>query len=218
LRRRRTAVSCIDDLPLKILRSFALLMEAKSPDLYLHSLRVASLAVVLGRTLDLSESARLELELGATFHDLGKLALPDVILGKGESLGEAEMAAIRAHPELGERILSPLPIGDEVRRVVRGHHERIDGEGYPDGLRGEEIALGARIVAICDAYDAMTNPRSYRGPETSEKALVILIQDDGQQWDPRLTETFARALRAGPSRTGDSSPELKRVVHQRRGG
>ncbi len=210
-------MSRIDDLPFKILRSFTLLMEARSPDLYLHSLRVASLAVALGQALDLSERTQLELEVGAWLHDLGKLALPDAILGKGESFGEAETAAIRAHPALGERILSPLPIGDEVRKVVRSHHERIDGEGYPDGLRGEEIALGARIVAICDAYDAMTNPRSYRPPKSTEKALVILIQDDGQQWDPRLTETFVRALRAGPSRIGESSPGLSGVIQIRRG-
>lgn len=209
-------MSRIDDLPLKILRSFTLLMEAKSPDLYLHSLRVACLAVALARALDLSERARLELEVGATLHDLGKLTLPDAILVKGESLGQAEMAAIRAHPELGERILSPLPIGDEVRKVVRSHHERISGEGYPDGLRGEEIPLGARIVAICDAYDAMTNPRSYRPPKSTEKALVILIQDDGQQWDPRLTERFVRVVRKGPSRTGDSSPGLSGAIQGRR--
>jgi len=195
-------VSRIDDLSFKILRSFTLLMEAKSPDLWLHSLRVASLAVALGRALDLSERAQLELEVAARLHDLGKLALPDVILGKGESLGEAETAAIRAHPVLGERILSPLPLTDEVRKAVRSHHERMSGEGYPDGLRGEEIPLGARIVAICDAYDAMTNPRSYRPPKATEKALVILIQDDGQQWDPRLTETFVRVVRQEPSRTG----------------
>ena len=192
-------------------------MEAKSPDLYFHSLRVASLAVALGRALDISESARLELELGATLHDLGKLALPDAILGKGESLGEAETAAIRAHPELGERILSPLPIGDEVQKVVRSHHERMSGEGYPDGLRGQEIPLGARIVAICDAYDAMTNPRSYRPPKTTEKALVILIQDDGQQWDRRLTEAFVRVVREGPGRTGQWSAGPRGVIQRRRG-
>ncbi len=209
-------MSHIDDLSFELLRSFTLLMEARSPDLYLHSLRVASLAVALGQALDLSERSTFELEVGATLHDLGKLALPDAILGKGGSLGEAEMAAIRAHPELGERVLSPFPIGDEVRKVVRGHHERIDGEGYPDGLRGEEIPLGARIVAICDAYDAMTNPRSYRAPKTIEKAFLMLIQDDGK-WDRRVTEAFVRMVGEGPATTGDSSPGLSGVIQIRRG-
>ncbi len=127
-------MSRVDDPSFSILRSFTLLMEAKSPDLYLHCLRVASLAVAPRQALDLSESAQLELEVGAGLHDLGKLALPDAIMGKGESLGEAEMAAIRTHPELGERILSPLPVADEGRKVVHCHHERMSGEGYPRRL------------------------------------------------------------------------------------
>lgn len=209
-------MSRMDDPSFTIFRSLALLMEAKSPDLYLHSQRVASLALALGRALDIPERTQMELEVGARLHDVGKLALPDAILAKGEGLGEAEMAAIRAHPVLGERILSPLPVADGVRKVIRCHHERMSGEGYPDGLCGEEIPLGARIVAICDAYDAMTNPRSYRPPRTMEKALLILIQDEGERWDPRLIQTFLRVVPEGPCGTGQASMWLNAVAEGRR--
>lgn len=195
------------------LRALLILMEAKSPSLYAHSCRVAALASALGLEMGLGSDQMIQLEIGAGLHDIGKLALPDSILVKGEALGAAERAAIEAHPRLGERILEPLASVDQARAVVRWHHERMVGGGYPDGLNGPEIPLPARVVSISDAYDAMTNHRPHHAPEPSEQALRTLVEDRGRVWDPELVQKFVRLMAEGRGRNLANLEWMVRLSH-----
>ena len=130
----------------------------------------------------------------AELHDIGKLALPDAILHKPAPLDEAEWAFMRRHPEIGQRIVGPRRALADVGVLIRASHERWDGSGYPDGLRGEEIPIGARIVAACDAYDAMRAARPYASPMTDGAALAELWRGAGSQFDPAVVEAFCTVL------------------------
>ena len=126
----------------------------------------------------------------AELHDVGKMAIPDEILQKPGPLTQDEWAFVRRHPLVGERILSVAPALLPVAKIVRSCHERWDGSGYPDGVAGEEIPLGARIVAVCDAFDAMINPRPYRAARSVEEALQELRACSGTQFDPTVVAAF----------------------------
>ena len=128
---------------------------------------------------------------GALLHDIGKISIPEAILNKPGKLTDEEFAIVKRHPEIGERICRPLRSGAEVGPVVRGHHERWDGGGYPDGVAGETIPLGARIVAVADAFDAMTTDRPYRKALPTETAWGILRDGAGTQWDQSVVQAFA---------------------------
>jgi HD-GYP domain-containing protein (c-di-GMP phosphodiesterase class II) len=123
-------------------------------------------------------------------HDIGKVAIPDSILSKPGPLDEEEWVFVRQHPVVGERIISAAPALAQVAKLVRASHERFDGTGYPDGRIGEEIPLGARIIAVCDAYDAMIGPRPYRLGMSDEVALAELRRCAGEQFDPAIVEVF----------------------------
>jgi len=130
----------------------------------------------------------------AELHDVGKVAIPDAILNKAGPLDEAEWSFMRRHTIIGERILLSAPALRPVARLVRSSHERWDGGGYPDGLAQEEIPLGARIVAVCDAFDAMTTDRPYRRRVSDAAALAELRGNAGTQFDPQVVKAFARTL------------------------
>ena len=130
----------------------------------------------------------------AELHDVGKIAIPDAILGKTGPLDETEWAFMRQHTIIGERILQAAPSLRTVAPLVRSSHERWDGAGYPDNLRGEEIPLGARVVAVCDAFDAMTTNRPYRDRIGKPAALAELRRCAGTQFDPAVVGAFARVL------------------------
>jgi HD-GYP domain-containing protein (c-di-GMP phosphodiesterase class II) len=132
--------------------------------------------------------------------------VPDAILDKPGPLDEEEWAFMRRHTLIGERILSEAPALVPVARLVRSSHERMDGGGYPDGLTGEEIPLGARIVAVCDAFEAMTVPRPYREAVEPEDALTELRRCAGTQFDPEVVEAFEVVLRAEPARSEGATP------------
>ena len=137
-----------------------------------------------------ADAALEELGLAAQLHDVGKLAIPDSVLSKTEPLDESELAFIRQHTLIGQRILDASPALNEVGRIVRATHERWDGNGYPDGLAGTAIPLPARIIAVCDAYCAMVEDRAH-GPVLSvEAALAELRRGAGSQFDPALVELF----------------------------
>jgi HD-GYP domain-containing protein (c-di-GMP phosphodiesterase class II) len=120
--------------------------------------------------------------IGALLHDIGKLVIPSAIIGKASTLTDEEFATIRTHPEQGERLLAHAPTLAGAARYVRWHHERPDGTGYPDGLRGHEIPLEVSIVSAADAWDAMTNTRQYRTAMSAERAREILLAGAGTQW------------------------------------
>ena len=132
----------------------------------------------------------------AELHDIGKLAIPDEILDKAGPLDESEWVFMRQHSVIGERILGAAPALAPVARLVRSSHERWDGGGYPDGLIGEAIPLGARIVFVCDAYDAMTSDRCYQRARTPQAAIAELRRHAGTQFDPRVVEALCAHLDA----------------------
>jgi two-component system cell cycle response regulator len=170
-------------------RTMHVLLEALSfrePHLQEHLEGVVSLAVATGRMLGLRRDELDELARAAQLHDLGKLAVPDEILHKPGPLDEREWAFVRQHTLVGERILRASPALRSVASIVRSTHERWDGTGYPDGLAAEEIPLAARIIGVCDAYDAMTSTRPYRTSLAPEEALAELERGSGAQFDPTV--------------------------------
>jgi response regulator RpfG family c-di-GMP phosphodiesterase/anti-anti-sigma regulatory factor len=185
-------------------------LEAKDPTTHNHSARVADLATVLAtrvRPGDTAFGARVR--VAALFHDIGKIGVPESVLNKREQLEEHEMALVKRHPEIGETILRPL-LDEETVAMVRGHHEHVSGAGYPDGLKGEAIPLGGRIIAVADAYDAMTSTRPYRPEITQPHVLEILRDGVGRQWDAVVVEallTMAAEGRLGERQVRPSTPE-----------
>jgi len=159
-----------------------------------HSLRVRSYALWLAEEHGLSSEQSLQLSLAALMHDIGKICLPGSLLNKPGRLTGEEHDWVRMHPVIGEHILRPLLPHPEVLAAVRGHHERTDGKGYPDGLRGEHISLLARILAVADCFDAMTSSRSYQQPLLWPEALRRLRLGAGSQFDGEVVESFALAL------------------------
>jgi two-component system, cell cycle response regulator len=171
-------------------------MHAKQPDLDEHSSNVAELATRVARRLGLGGEALDEIARAAELHDIGKVGIPDAILNKPSSLTADEWEFIYQHTILGERILHGAPALRPVARLVRASHERWDGSGYPDGLCGDEIPLGARIVAVCDAYEAMTADRTYRAAVSHELACQELRCSAGTQFDPEVVEAFLTEIEA----------------------
>ena len=161
-----------------------------------HSRRVAELATRFGERIDLTPEERELLETGAKLHDIGKIGIPEEILNKPGKLTDGEFDIIKSHPVIGEQILGPLEFLKEVRPIVRHHHERWDGRGYPDGLQGGQIPPLAAVLSIVDAFDALTSDRPYRQGMPETKALEILRDGAGTQWDPDLVRRFGEALEA----------------------
>jgi HD-GYP domain-containing protein (c-di-GMP phosphodiesterase class II) len=165
-------------------------MRAKQPELDQHAGHVAHLAARVARRLDVDGEALDEVFRAAQLHDIGKVGIPDAVLNKASRLTDAEWEFVRNHTILGERILQGAPALRPIARLVRASHERWDGSGYPDRLRGEEIPLGARIVSVCDAYEAMITERSYRAAMSPEGACQELRRCAGVQFDPAVVEAF----------------------------
>jgi diguanylate cyclase (GGDEF)-like protein len=169
-------------------------MHAKQPDLDEHSSQVSELAARVARRMGISGEALEEIAVAAQLHDIGKIGIPDAILNKRSALSDSEWELVRNHTILGERILHGAPALRRAARLVRASHERWDGGGYPDRLRNEEIPLGARIVSVCDAYEAMTTERSYRPADSPDRARRELLRCAGAQFDPAVVEAFLGAM------------------------
>jgi diguanylate cyclase (GGDEF)-like protein len=165
-------------------------LHEREPELDRHLDGVARLAATVGHALRLEAEDIDVLVRAAELHDIGKVAIPDEILHKSGRLTEAEWALMRKHTVIGERVLSAAPAMSQVAKLVRSTHERWDGSGYPDGLAGEEIPLGSRIILICDAFNAMTEGRPYREPMSAERATEALREGAGKQFDPKLVDLF----------------------------
>ncbi|BDI33215.1 two-component system response regulator [Capsulimonas corticalis] len=157
-----------------------------------HTERVVIFALAIGSELGLADEAMRVLRQAAMLRDIGKIGVPDRILNKPGALDDEEQKWMQGHVALGEQIISPLRSTAALLPIIRHHHERIDGKGYPDGLAGEEIPLGARIVAIADAFDAMLSNRPYRPALSPAKALATLQAGAGKQWDSRLVELLVQ--------------------------
>jgi putative two-component system response regulator len=163
-----------------------------------HTRRVGALAARLARRLGLPDRLTRLVRRAAPLHDLGKIAIPDSILLKPGRLEPEELAVVQTHAVLGARVLEGggAEVFEVAERIVRSHHERWDGGGYPDKLAGEEIPLGARIIAVCDAFEAMVEDRPWRTPISAPEALAELRRCAGSQFDPRLVEVFAKEIYA----------------------
>ena len=150
--------------------------------------------MLVGHKLGMAAEQLDELRRAAELHDVGKAAIPDAILDKPGPLDQQEWEFMRRHTLVGERILAAAPALAPVATIVRSSHERWDGEGYPDRLRGEQIPLAARIVAVCDAYEAITDDRCYRSARSSEIARDELLREAGRQFDPAVVVAFLEEL------------------------
>ena len=165
-------------------------LTERHPDLNDHVSGVIALSEMVGRELGMTDEDRTALWQAAALHDIGKAAVPDAILNKPGRLDDDEWAFMRRHTIIGERILDGAPSLNAAARLVRSSHEHFDGHGYPDGLVGADIPLGARIVAVCDAYDAMISDRPYRRGMTREQAITELRDCAGTQFDPTVVDAF----------------------------
>jgi len=184
--------------------------EERYPDLQEHQRGVGSLALAVGRRLGMSGEELDVLARAAELHDVGKIAIPDAILHKAGPLDEEEWRFMHKHTILGERILTAAAALRPVARLVRSSHERFDGGGYPDGLRGEEIPLGARVIFVCDAFDAMTSDRAYSTARPPEEALRELQACAGTQFDPEVVAVFGEIfheLEPGEVEPADVEPD-----------
>lgn len=179
---------------LSTVEALANALEASDEYTSSHARELTDMALHVGTALGLEGIALKRLELGALFHDIGKIGIPSEILSKPGPLTPAERALVEQHPRLGERIVAPIERLAAVRPIVRHCHERWSGGGYPDGLYGEEIPLESRIIAVCDAYSAMTSDRPYRTRLSREEARRRLGEGAGTQFDPRVVETFLTLL------------------------
>lgn len=169
-------------------------LEAKDNYTSGHSNRVGDMAFDICKSLKLSIVERDRIHIAAHLHDIGKIGIPDHILNKPGRLSPAEWAQIQDHPEIGYTILSKSRKLKDIGQIVLSHHERWDGKGYPHGLKGEEIPLGARIIGVCDSIDAMTSDRAYRKAFTWAECKAEIIANKGSQFDPEVVEAITDSL------------------------
>ncbi|MGE0161214.1 MAG: HD-GYP domain-containing protein [Gemmatimonadales bacterium] len=199
----------------QLLTIIANLIDAKDPYTAGHSRRVAVLAVAVAEQLDLDAHTRSALWAGGYLHDLGKLAVPLRVLAKSGRLTDEEFEYIRAHPSDGAAILEGIPTLQHLTTGVRYHHEKWDGSGYPEGLSGDRIPLVAQIMAVCDAYDAMTSTRAYRNSRDPEFARGEVAKESGTQFGPLAAEAFLKIPEQIFATLQAQRPEALRGVPER---
>ncbi len=192
----RRHVSEMADLHLATIEALALAIDAKDQTTQTHIRRVQSYATELARSLGMSESDIQGVRTAALLHDIGKLAVPEHILSKPGPLTQEEFGKIRLHPQIGAEIISAVPFPYPVAPLILSHHERWDGKGYPQGLEGDAIPLGARILSVVDYFDALTSDRPYHKAMSQENALTLLQQEAGRALDPTVVRLFIQKLPA----------------------
>ena len=185
-------------LILGVLHSLTFAIDAKDPYTAGHSSRVATLSVLIGKELDLDDDWLERLEYASLLHDIGKIGIPEEILLKNGKLEILEKDAMNKHPAISAQIIKPITFFADLVPIVRHHHERFNGGGYPDGLVGEEIPLGSRIIALCDAVDAMTTDRCYRKKLDTAKVISEIRTFSGTQFDPNVVDAFLRCHSRDP--------------------
>jgi putative two-component system response regulator len=195
------------DSAASIIMALAVMIEARAGHTEGHCHRIANHATALGRRLGLDQDALQALYRGGFLHDIGMLAIPDSVVCRRGPLEPEEFELVKSHTIIGEGLCRNLRSLNAVRPIVRHHHERFDGSGYPDGLRGDEIPLVAQIIGLIDAYDALTTERPYQPAHSIDEALAVLRQQVDKGWRaPQLVEHFAAIVRSGKLETFNPSP------------
>ena len=185
----------LEKLSKDVVSAFAKTIDAKDKYTNGHSLRVSMYAIKLGEAIGYNEDQLKDLEMEGLLHDIGKIGVPDVVLNKPGKLNVEELKLVRAHTVIGKKIIDEIDESKHVSAVAMYHHERYDGTGYPEGLKGENIPFNARIVAIADAYDAMYSKRIYRDALTKENIILEFERCKGTQFDPKLAEVFIKMIK-----------------------
>ena len=178
-------------------------LDAKDKYTYGHSMRVTYFSMVLGKELGLNDQEMYDLQLSALFHDIGKIGTPDSVLNKPTRLSDEEFKIMKKHPTESYEILKGFSVFEKVARFAKHHHERYDGRGYPDGLKGEQIPLYSRIILIADTFDAMTSTRVYRKGLPYQTAYDELNEFSGSQFDPELVVKFIRGMKKEQAKKED---------------
>jgi len=191
---------------LQTIEGFAYAIDAKDPYTHGHSRRVTRYCEWIAEAMDLDEREVGKIRHAATLHDIGKIGLRLEALNKPAPLTSEEKEAFRTHPTKGCKILAPIRFFEDLIPIIFHHHEHWDGGGYPEGRAGSHIPLGARIIAVADAYDAMTSDRAYRTAMNEEDAALELRENSGKQFDPQVVELFTRILKERANTTPRSSP------------
>jgi diguanylate cyclase (GGDEF)-like protein len=189
------ARSALPPAVMETVTSLALAIDAKDPYTQGHSPKVANYSALIAEGLGLKEDEIEQIRLGGMLHDLGKVGVPETILNKNGPLNPEEWELMKEHVQFGHKLLEPLQTLADVRAMVLHHHEMFDGSGYPEGRAGEEIPLGARIIAIADAYDTITSDRTYKKARPAQAALAEIERCSGAQFDPQLVRIFTGAIR-----------------------
>jgi len=198
-------------LYLSTVKSLASAIDAKDEYTRHHSTRVTEFTLKIAKSMELSGRELEDLELAALLHDIGKIAVPGRILNKPGKLTDEEFASIKEHPARGQIILEPVKELNDVGKVVRSHHEKYDGTGYPDGLKGSEIPLGSRIMGIADAFDSITSDRPYRRAASHRRAVKEIIRCSGSQFDPEVVEHFLEVYQTfTPDQEEETSTEKEK--------
>jgi putative two-component system response regulator len=206
--RHKAMIDSLDDSE-TVLFSLAQSVEERDPELGQHCQRLALMGAAIGLALGLPPADILALQRGAYLHDVGKVAIPDHILFKPGALTADEWEIMKTHVERGERICSSMRSLADVLPIIRHHHEKWDGTGYPDGLQGEEIPLLARILQLADIYDALTTARPYKPALSSDQALAVIEEEAAKGWrDPKLVETFCDIV---PVFRTPTPPDMSRI-------
>jgi putative nucleotidyltransferase with HDIG domain len=182
---------------LRTVQALVAAVEAKDPYTRWHSTNVAKYAVSIARDMGISPSHLEEIHIASILHDVGKIGISERIISKPDRLSREEFEVMKDHPGHGIRILDPIGFSPAIMNAIYQHHERYDGNGYPQGLGGEEITLSARILTVADTIDAMLSERPYRGTISSEEVLLELQRESGKQFDPGVAEAAQRLIRNG---------------------
>lgn len=184
------ALERLSDAHLSTMKTLAFLVEAKDLGTRQHLDRTHHYGLALARLIDPELAASPDLGYGFLLHDIGKIGIPEQILSKPGPLTESEWAVMRTHPLIGAQIVEPMRFLGRAVDVIRCHHERVDGRGYPHGLKGDEIPLSARVFSVVDALDAMTSDRPYRSALPVDDAVAEIARGSGTQFDPEVVEAF----------------------------
>ncbi|MCK4597301.1 response regulator, partial [bacterium] len=211
----------LEEAYLSAIQSLALLQEARDSYTSGHSQRVTQISVVIAKTLDLSQKEIELLQHAGMLHDIGKIGIPEGILNKPGKLTSAERKIIQQHPVIGEKVLKPVKFLAEVRLIVRHHHERENGTGYPDGLNGKELSPLIKIISVADAFDAMDSNRPHRRALSRSQIKQELRQNSGRQFDAQMVDVFLKILKSRPEKllkkqTGQGLPDMREEMLQTR--